>query len=76
MAKERTLTQRYNDVVMEIAMKRNGIKAESMEDLTDKDWDHLIKKAEGDRQFAKLAVLGYFDEEGSDYLEGKYPDAW
>jgi hypothetical protein len=73
MAK-RTLTQKYNDVIMDIAMKRNGIKAESYGKLTQKNWEKLIANANGDITFAKLAVTGYFDSVGSDYLEGHYEE--
>lgn len=65
----KTLTQKYNNVIMDIAMKRKGITAECKEDLTDENWEVLIKNAGGDERMAQLAVDGYFDEVGSDYLE-------
>jgi len=64
-----TLTQKYNKVIMDIAMKRKGINADSEADLTEADWKVLIENAGGDKAFAKLSVSGYFDQEGSDYLE-------
>lgn len=64
-----TLTQRYNWVITDIALKRKGIKAESLDQLTKANWDILIANAHGDVQFANLAVCGYFDQVGSEYLE-------
>jgi len=68
----RTLTQRYNDVIMDIAMKRNGIVAKSLNELTEDNWKQLYKNANGDETFATLAVKGYFDLVGSEYLECHY----
>ncbi len=64
-----TTTQRYNKVIMDIALSRKGIKANSMDELTKKDWEVLIDNADGDEAVAVLAVRGYFDSVGSEYLE-------
>lgn len=64
-----TLTQKYNNVIMDIAMKRKGITAESKEELTEENWQVLIKNAKGDERLAELSVEGYFDQVGSEYLE-------
>jgi len=69
---QKTLTQKYNGVIMDIAMKRNGITAESYDKLTQENWEQLIQNANGDITFAKLAVTGYFDQVGSEYLEETY----
>jgi hypothetical protein len=69
-----TNTQRYNKVIYDIALKRNGITAESEEELTEENWKQLTANANGDERLAYLSVKGYFDEVGSDYLEGEYPE--
>jgi len=65
----KTATQLYNAVITDIALNRNGIKAKSKNKLTKKNWDVLIANANGDSQLAQLAVDGYFDSAGSDYVE-------
>lgn len=65
----KTATQLYNGVIMDIAMKRKGINADGWNDLTEENWEVLIENAGGDERLAKLAVQGYFDQEGSEYVE-------
>jgi hypothetical protein len=72
-----TLTQKYNWVITDIALKRKGITAEKFEDLTKENWEVLVENAKGDEELASLAVRGYFSHEGSDLLEeAGYEDDW
>jgi hypothetical protein len=66
----KTLSQRYNTVIMPIAMRRNGIKARSITQLRKKDWKVLIEKASGDENFAHQCVVGYFNGTATENIEG------
>lgn len=66
-----TVTQLYNEIVNNIALKRHGIKAEAIEELTHIDWEVLFQY-NSDKEFVRLCVYGYFDGVGSEYIEANY----